>query len=474
LPLFGAMHSHREEVDLCVVGAGIAGAATFYLASRYGDLSRVALVEKAEDVATVNSRADRNSQTLHIGDIETNYDRDKSREVKRGAELLEAYLSTHDDSDTHRHVPKMALAIGDDEIARLRERYEAYRELYPNLEWLEREAIGEREPLLVEGRPADEPIAAIYNPRGLAVSFERAAETFVERGIEALDEDQALLCFGDGLETIERTRSGYRLTLESGLELHAKALAVNAGGDSLRFAKQLGLAEDWGLVNVAGDWFVSRAKTLSTKVYTMQKPGLPFAAVHGDPEVDDPDQTRFGPSALILPVMEREQPRTAGRFLRSAGLGWRWLVACVTILMSSGQLLRFNLRNLLFVVPWIGRRLFARRIRRIVPSLRVADLEKGRHTGGVRPQVVDLKSREIDFGEKKIHDHEGAGIFVITPSPGASISLASALADVQLLFGEHPELGAFDTRAFLRDIGLEEHLEQIERTPHEPVEALAS
>jgi L-2-hydroxyglutarate oxidase LhgO len=455
------MEERIERVDVCVIGAGISGAGVFHLLSRYSDLDRVALVEKEPEVAALNSRSDHNSQTLHLGDIETNYDLDKSREVKAGAELLEAFLTRHGDADTHRRVPKMALAIGEAQIARLRERFEAYQELYPNLEWLERDAIAPREPLLVDGRPDDEPIAAIYNPRGLAVDFGGTANLLFERARRDADPGRHVLHFGDGVAHIARRDDGYRVTLESGARLDARALAVNAGGDSLRFAQSLGLAPGWGLVMVGGDWYLTRSRRLGAKVYTMQEPGLPFAAVHGDPDVHDPATTRFGPSAVIVLLMERARYASLARFVKTAGVSVRWVLTCLQLLFSSWRLLRFNLLNMLYTAPWIGRRLFARRIRRIVPSLRVGDLEPHKLQGGVRPQVVDLDAGELDFGEKKVHGERA--VFVITPSPGASISLSSALEDARELSASLD--ARFDEERFLEDIGLEEHRQRVEEAP---------
>jgi len=82
---------NRETYDVLIVGGGISGAALFYALSHYTDMRNIALLEKYDALATLNSNARANSQTLHCGDIETNYTLEKARTVKRTAKMVEKY-----------------------------------------------------------------------------------------------------------------------------------------------------------------------------------------------------------------------------------------------------------------------------------------------------------------------------------------------------------------------------------------------
>ena len=82
-----------KEFDVVVVGAGISGAALFYELARYTDIKNIALIEKYDSIATLNSRATSNSQTIHCGDIETNYTIEKARKVKVNADMVAKYAS---------------------------------------------------------------------------------------------------------------------------------------------------------------------------------------------------------------------------------------------------------------------------------------------------------------------------------------------------------------------------------------------
>ncbi|MFB6161680.1 MAG: FAD-dependent oxidoreductase, partial [Haloferacaceae archaeon] len=59
------------KYDLVIVGGGISGASLLYTASKFTDVGEIALVEKEEEIASINSHHTNNSQTLHFGDIET-------------------------------------------------------------------------------------------------------------------------------------------------------------------------------------------------------------------------------------------------------------------------------------------------------------------------------------------------------------------------------------------------------------------
>ena len=77
-----------EPYELVIVGGGISGASLLYTVAEFTDIDSVALVEKEEEIAAVNSHHTNNSQTLHFGDIETNYTLEKAEKVKEGAEMV--------------------------------------------------------------------------------------------------------------------------------------------------------------------------------------------------------------------------------------------------------------------------------------------------------------------------------------------------------------------------------------------------
>ena len=163
----------------------------------------------------------------------------------------------------------------------------------------------------------------------------------------------------------------------------------------------------------------------------MQIKKLPFAAVHGDPAVDNPNETRFGPTMKVLPVLERRNPKTVVEFLRLFEFRFDAVTSLIKILADKTIFL-YILKNLLYDLPFIGKRMFVKReVKKIVPSMKARDVRFGRGLGGIRPQIVDVKKKAMVMGEGKIVGDNI--IFDLTPSPGASVCLKNAEVDAKKL-----------------------------------------
>ena len=107
-------------------------AALLYEAARYTDIASIGLVEKYAAPARVNSLSSNNSQTLHCGDIETNYTLEKALKVQRAARMLASYCFSQPDKDHLIYqYPKMVLGVGDRECELLRQRFEQLSPHYP-------------------------------------------------------------------------------------------------------------------------------------------------------------------------------------------------------------------------------------------------------------------------------------------------------------------------------------------------------
>ena len=83
-----------RQYDVIIVGGGISGCALLYLLARYTDLKNIALIEKYSSIASLNTHGRNNSQTLHCGDIETNYTLEKAKKVKAAANMVVNYART--------------------------------------------------------------------------------------------------------------------------------------------------------------------------------------------------------------------------------------------------------------------------------------------------------------------------------------------------------------------------------------------
>ena len=432
-----------EHTDLIIVGGGISGASLLYTVAKFTDVDRVTLIEKEREIAAVNSHRTNNSQTLHFGDIETNYTLEKAEAVKEGAELLAGYLEAADpEREMHSKRSKMVLGVGDEEVAKLEERYHenGFGDLFGKLREIGREEIAELEPNVVKGRDPDTELKALQTPDGYVVDYGAVAESFVDA---AREEDGVGVHLGTTVTGVDETGEGFTVETDDG-DFETDAVVVAAGSHSLQFAKQMGYGENMSLLPVAGSFFLAD-DLLNGKVYTLQMKKLPFAAVHGDADVHDQRVTRFGPTAKLVPALERGELSTVTDFGDVFGFDPDSFLSYASIL-SDRILFPYVVRNLVYDVPAIGKRAFLPNVQKVVPTVGVDDIERATGYGGVRPQIVDTETKELDMGEAKI---TGDGIlFNITPSPGASTALKNAMADVQTVLDFFDDDYTFDEASF--------------------------
>ncbi|MCV6607686.1 MAG: malate:quinone oxidoreductase, partial [Campylobacterales bacterium] len=101
-------------------------------------------------------------------------------------------------------------------------------------------------------------------------------------------------------------------------------------------------------------------------------------------------------------------------------------------LLKDSDIRNYIFRNFLFEVPWLNKRLFVKDAKKIVPGLKVDEIEYADGFGGVRPQVINKKEQKLMLGESSIDTGEGI-VFNMTPSPGATSCLGNAQRDVKLI-----------------------------------------
>jgi malate dehydrogenase (quinone) len=455
--------------DVVIIGGGVCGTALLYSLSNYTNVKNIALIEKNAEVALVNSKQSSNSQTLHFGDIETNYSLEKAAKVNRAATMVQRYLQKHDTAqEIHTVYHKMVLAVGTQEAALLKQRYDTFKTLFPQLRMIDRAEIAELEPHVMTGRPAHEEVLALSTPDGYAVDYQKLSHSFVKSALKASDKqiDVMLDCKVCSIEKTDAvtdavtdpardTRYAIAITHQNHAAkttppktILAKAVAVTSGAHSLLFAKALGYGQDYALLSAAGSFYFAPA-LLKGKVYMVQMEKLPFAAIHGDPEVHDASQTRFGPTAKVLPMLERHQYGTIIEYFKTAGLSLDALRSFFAIL-SDFTILWYTIINFIYDFPIIGKVLFIREVRKIIPAIKLNDLTFAKGYGGIRPQIVNLKSRKLEMGEAKIL---GKNIlFNITPSPGASTCLKTAEDDTQRLIDFLGKNYRFDRERFIEDL----------------------
>lgn len=418
--------------QVAIIGGGVCGTALLYLLAEYSDVNDIVLIEKYGSVANVNSHGRNNSQTLHCGDIETNYTLDKAVKVKASAEMVVNYTETLNNRDNIIFkYPKMVIGVGEKECRLLRERFKTFRDCFTTMQLLEKEDIARIEPsvVMLNGEFRPEPCVALaVLDEYSAVDYNELAESFVAQAKTNNDTTIKLNMNSHVQEILHKDGLFHINTQDQSIK--AKTVVVSAGGHSLLLAQQMGHGLEFSCLPVAGSFYFT-PKVLNGKVYTVQNDQLPFAAVHGDPDVLIEGKTRFGPTALLLPLLERYNISTFFEFLSVLKLD-RHVLKVFWDLFKVTDIRNYIFKNFLFEVPGLRRWLFLKDARKIVPSLQLKDISFAKGYGGVRPQLIDKKKSVLMLGEAKINPGNGI-IFNMTPSPGATSCLENAEIDMRLV-----------------------------------------
>lgn len=437
--------------DILIVGGGVSGTALLYTLSKYTDVKNIGLIEKYSDFGLVNSASTMNSQTLHFGDIETNYTLDKARKTKRSADMVMKYLVNEKFQDCKCNyfikVPKMVLAVGKEQVETLRERYKSFSQLFPNLRMIDREEIGRIEPRVLEGRDPNQEILALVTEDGYTVDFGRLSHCFVDHAKEANPGISFYL--NTKVNKIIKTSDGFKVFSNNG-EFEANAIVIAAGSHSLKIAKSLGYGKSYSILSMSGSFYAG-PKVLNGKVYTMQNAKLPFAAIHGDPEVHDPETTRFGPTAKPIFLLERYNNSTFWEYWKTFGLGIKPIISILNITFDK-VIFNYLIKNVIYDIPSIGKRSFLKEVQKIVPNIKLNEINFAKGVGGTRPQIINNATRKLEMGEAKIIGEKI--IFNITPSPGASTCLGNAFEDTEKLMGFLDNRFKFNREQFEKDLVL--------------------
>jgi len=295
----------KNYYNVIIVGGGISGTALLYTLAKYTDIKEIALFEKYNDIATLNSNAKGNSQTLHCGDIETNYTLKKAIKTNKTATMLENYGKLYNYNEKYMFkIRKMALGVGDKEVKFIKKRYKEFKDDFPYMQLWNKKKLKELEPALLKGRDKDENIIAMgTDERYSAIDFGEIAKSFVRN---AKKENEFIdVHLNKEVEEIEQLGDKFKLSMNNGEHYFADYVVVDAGAHSLLLAHKMGYGEDYSCIPIGGSFYYSKVDKLKSKVYTIQNPKLPFAAIHGDPDIVHDNVIRFGPTAIVLPKLER-------------------------------------------------------------------------------------------------------------------------------------------------------------------------
>lgn len=450
----------KHEPDVVLIGAGIMSATLgMFLKELMPDV-KIDIYERLDVAAAESSDAWNNAGTGHSAFCELNYTPElpngaveTSKAVKIAesfeqskqfwAYLIEKGLITKPE-DFVRSIPHMSFVWGEDNVKFLKTRFEALQK-YPIFKGMEfstnKETIKDWMPLVMEGRDANEPIAATNMRIGTDVNFgELSRDMFAwlakQPGVK--------MHFKHEVKSMRRSGLGngkwkFKIkNLETGdkFRVYSKFVFIGAGGGSLHLLEKSGIPEGngFGGFPVSGQWLKCTNPEViakhNAKVYGKASVGAPPMSVpHVDTRmIDGKKELLFGPYAGF-----------STKFLKN---GSYFDLPSSIKANNIGPMLAAGYHNMSLTKYLIEQvtqsqedRLEA--LREYLPDAKMEDwvLE----TAGQRVQVIKKDPEtggKLEFGTEVINSADGSLAVLLGASPGASTAVSIMLDLLKRCFPE--------------------------------------
>src|SRR5450830_854496 len=318
-----------KKVDVLLVGGGIMSSTLAIWLNELEPGWSMEMVERLDGVAKESSNGWNNAGTGHSALAELNYTpeaKDGKVEIAKAIEINEAFQISRqfwawqvknsvlkNPRSFINSTPHMSFLWGAENIKFLKKRYEALQAspLFRGMQYSEDpEQIKKWVPLMMEGRPAGQAIAATWTPIGTDVNFGEITRQFVGHlqtrpnfSLKLSSEVQDITRNADGT-----WRVGYK-NLKDGAstQTDAKFVFIGAGGGALRLLQKSGIPEanDYAAFPVGGSFLVTDNPAVAerhlAKAYGKASVGAPPMSVpHLDTRVLDGKRViLFGPFATF-------------------------------------------------------------------------------------------------------------------------------------------------------------------------------
>ena len=379
-----------------IIGGGLIGLATALAIQEKVPGIRVTVMEKEDGPA--RHQSGHNSGVLHAG----LYYRPGSLKAKMavaGIRKMAEFCQQH--GVPHERCGKLVVAVGENEVARLRALHERGKANgLSGLSWLGVDEMREREPAVAG-------TAALLVPEEGIVDFPAVAQAMV------VQLEQGGGAFLPGCKVSDWTDShGVNVLRTSKGELPFDFVVNCAGLFCDRIARRAGLRPAAQIVPFRGEYFVLRPaaeRLVRHLIYPVPDPQFPFLGVHFTRMIRG--GVEAGPNAVLATAREGYTKfdvslRDCAELATFPGL-WRFAA-------------RYPAATISELASSFSRRLFVRRLQRLVPAIQEEDLAPG--GAGVRAQAM---TRNGDLVEDFSFLHGRRQLHILNaPSPGATAALA--------------------------------------------------
>jgi L-2-hydroxyglutarate oxidase len=347
--------------DYAIIGAGIVGLATAREILRARPGASLVVLDKEDKIAS--HQTGHNSGVVHAG-IYYAPGSLKARLCRAGAAATKGFCAEH--GIPVETCGKLLVATNEIECARLDALYNRSIENGVEVERIDSAELTRREPSIT-GR------AALFVLSTAIVDYKRisaALATLVEKGGGRLELGQKVAAIHEHADGVEISSAGR--------SYHVRTLVACAGLQSDRIARMAGARIDHRIIPFRGEFYTlppSRAGLISSLIYPVPNPDLPFVGIHLTKTIDG--GIIVGPNA-VLGLAREGYPKLSvnacdiADFLRFPGF-WR------TIGRHLGP-------GLAEIRDTVWKRGYLAQCRKYCPSLGLEDLGPAR--AGIRAQAV--------------------------------------------------------------------------------------
>lgn len=435
--------------DAVMIGAGIMSSTLASILKELNPDISISILERLDAPAAESSDAWNNAGTGHSALCELNYTPEKedgSVDCSKAVKIFEqfevskqywAYLVKQglvdSPGDFIHTIPHMSFVFGEKNTDFLKRRYEALRQyhFFQGMKFTDDpERINNWAPLIMEGRHAQEPVAATRAEWGTDVNFGALTRKMLkylmyEKGVvlKLAHEVKDLTRLPDGKWKIVAKN----LTTDAKTEFHTDFVFIGAGGGSLPLLEKSDIPEGkaYGGFPVGGQWLRCTNKEVikrhDAKVYGKAAVGAPPMSVpHLDTRFIDGERALlFGPYAGF-----------STRFLKNGSLldlpgsiNTHNIMPMIRVGLDNMDLTKYLINQ---VSQSQNEKVEA--LKEYLPNARAEDWELEK--AGQRVQVIKKDKKEggvLEFGTEIVNAADGSIAALLGASPGASTAVAIML-----------------------------------------------
>ncbi|ASL28228.1 malate:quinone oxidoreductase [Azotobacter chroococcum] len=459
----------EKTVDVLLIGGGIMSASLgTYLKELEPDWT-IDIYERLDQVAEESSNPWNNAGTGHAAFCELNYtpekpdghvDISKALAVTESFEISRQFWAHQVEKGALNNpksfindVPHISFVWGDENVSFLKKRHEAMQHstLYRGMQYTEDHAtIKQWAPLVMEGRPADQKVAATRMPIGTDVNFGEITRQLMGA---LTKHDDVTLNLKHEVRDFERNDDGtWSVTVadlaRGGEEktIKARFVFIGAGGGALPLLQKTGIAEADGYAGfpVGGQFlYTSNPEVVErhlAKVYGKASVGAPPMSVpHLDTRVIDGKRALlFGPFATF-----------STKFLKNGSL-----LDMPRSLSSDNfmPIMHAGLDNLPLSTYLIGQLMLSQEerieeLREYFPEAKSEDWKL--LNAGQRVQVIKKdpeKGGVLQFGTEVVAAADGSIAALLGASPGASTAAPIMLTVLEKTFKDKIKTAEWQAR----------------------------